>query len=47
MNKLQDGVYGVTNKAALAAQKMGWSALYLSALWIGIAVTRIFFKRDP
>jgi hypothetical protein len=47
MKKLQNGVYGMTNKAALAAQRMGWSALYLSALWVGTAVTRLFFKHEP
>jgi hypothetical protein len=49
MNKLQDGVYGVTNKAAWAAQRMGWSAVYLTALWVGTAIVgtlaRKFFKR--
>ncbi len=47
MKKLQNGVYGVTNRAALAAQRMGWSSLYLSALWLGTAITRLFFKREP
>jgi hypothetical protein len=51
MNKLQNGVYGFTNKAALTAQKMGWSAVYLSTLWVGSAIVgvwaRIFFKRQP
>jgi hypothetical protein len=50
MKKLQDGVYGVANRAALAAQRMGWSALYLSALWVGTAIVgtcaRLFFKRE-
>jgi hypothetical protein len=47
MKKLQNGVYGVTNRAALAAQRMGWSGLYLSTLWIGTAITRLFSKREP
>jgi hypothetical protein len=51
VNKLQTGVYFVTNKAACAAQRMGWSALYLSAVWLGSAVVgtyaRLFFKREP
>jgi hypothetical protein len=50
MNKLQNGVYGVTNKAALAAQRMGWSAVYLAALWIGVAIVgaraKKFFRRE-
>jgi hypothetical protein len=50
MNKLQNGVYGVTNKAAWAAQRMGWSAVYLAALWIGTAIVRArvrkFSKRE-
>jgi hypothetical protein len=51
MKKLQNGVYGVTNRAALAAQRMGWSAVYLSALWVGTAIVgtcaRLFYKREP
>ncbi|HXA14333.1 MAG TPA: hypothetical protein VNW23_04340 [Opitutaceae bacterium] len=50
MNKLQNGVYGVTNKAAMTAQRMGWSAVYLAALWLGTAIVgtcaRIFLKRE-
>jgi hypothetical protein len=47
MKKLQNGVYGVTNRAALVAQRMGWPSLYLSTLWLGTAFTRLFFKRQP
>jgi hypothetical protein len=51
MKKLQNGVYGMTNKAALAAQRMGWSAVYLTTLWLGTAIVRArarkFFKREP
>jgi hypothetical protein len=51
MKRLQNGVYDVTNRAALAAQRMGWSSLYLSALWVGTAIVgtcaRLFFKREP
>jgi hypothetical protein len=50
MNKLQNGVYGVTTKTALVAQRMGWSAVYLTALWLGTAIVRArarkFFKRE-
>jgi hypothetical protein len=50
MNKLQNGVYGITNKAASAAQRMGWSAIYLTALWVGTAMVgtmaKVFFKRE-
>jgi hypothetical protein len=49
MNKLQNGVYGMTDKAAWAAQRMGWSAAYLTALWVGSALVgacaRKFFRR--
>jgi hypothetical protein len=49
MKRLEDGVYDVTDKAASAAQRMGWSAVYLSLLWVGTTivgvVARLFIKR--
>jgi hypothetical protein len=46
MNKLKNGAYDVTDKAALTAQRMGWSAAYLTALWIGNAITRARVRKS-